>query len=32
MLVPPEISRYSRAREYAESGSAVSKFLITVLR
>jgi hypothetical protein len=30
--VPREISGYSRAREYAESGSAVSKFLMTVLR
>ena len=30
--IAPEISRYSRAREYAESGSAVSKFLMTVLR
>jgi hypothetical protein len=28
----PTISGYSRAREYAESGSAVSRFLITVLR
>ena len=30
--IAPEISRYSRAREQAESGSAVSKFLMTVLR
>ena len=31
-LFLPPISGYSRAREYAESGSAVSRFLITVLR
>ena len=30
--VSSEFSGYSRAREYAESGSAVSRFLITVLR
>ena len=31
-FVPPADFGYSRAREYAESGSAVSRFLMTVLR